>query len=146
MKLWPLLTALVILLAAIGATALVSARLDGGNFVYPLDDTYIHMAMARTFSQHGVWGISPDGFASTSSSPLWTLVLSLAFLVFGPAAAAPLVLNVVLPPASFAWYISWPGAPASRMGGSSSPSSPSSCSRRSFRSSSAASSTSSTPD
>ncbi len=51
--------------------------------------------MARTFSQHGVWGISPDGFASTSSSPLWTLVLSLAFLVFGPAAAAPLVLNIV---------------------------------------------------
>jgi hypothetical protein len=95
MRVRPAFAALLILLLALAAAGLVAARMDGGRFVYPLDDTYIHMAMARSFSGHGVWGITPDGFASTSSSPLWTLILSLVFLIFGPNAAAPLFLNAL---------------------------------------------------
>ena len=44
----------------------------GGTFVYAQDDPYIHLALARTLAQSGVWGIRPDEFACASSSPLWT--------------------------------------------------------------------------
>ncbi len=70
--------------------------LNAGHFVYPLDDPYIHMAMAKNFSQHGVWGVTRYGFTSSSSSPLWVLLLSLVYLVTGPKEAALLILNLAI--------------------------------------------------
>lgn len=68
----------------------------GGMFVYPLDDTYIHLTLARTLAQHGVWGMSPAEFGSASSSPGWTLLLAATDLVFGPRLLTPIVLNLLL--------------------------------------------------
>lgn len=68
--------------------------LNDGNLVYSLDDAYIHMAIAKNFSQHGVWGITKKKFSSSSSSLLYTLLLSLIFL-FGPNEIAPLIINLV---------------------------------------------------
>ena len=42
-----------------------------------------------------VWGIGRDAFSSSTSSPLWTLLLALTYAVFGVGAAAPIVFNVV---------------------------------------------------
>ncbi|MFX0186776.1 MAG: hypothetical protein ACFE8A_03470 [Candidatus Hodarchaeota archaeon] len=67
--------------------------LNEGHLVYSLDDAYIHMAMAKNFSQKGVWGITDAGFSSTSSSILYTLLLTLIFL-FGPNEVAPLIINL----------------------------------------------------
>lgn len=70
-----------------------SIALNEGNLIYALDDAYIHAAMAKNFSQHGVWGVTEQGFSSTSSSLLWTLLLSTLFAVFGVNEAMPFLIN-----------------------------------------------------
>lgn len=53
------------------------------------------MAMAKNFVKHGVWGITKYGFTSSSSSPLWTLLLSGTYLIFGVNEYSPLILNII---------------------------------------------------
>lgn len=82
---------------AAGITVLVglASRSTGGGFTYPLDDTYIHMAVARSLAQHGVWGVTADAFSASSSSLLWPVLLSLGFAVTGPMVFWPLALNML---------------------------------------------------
>lgn len=72
-----------------------SLQLNQGYLAYPLDDPYIHMAMAKNVALHGVWGVTRYEFSSTSSSPLWTALLAAVYRMFGVGTAAPLWLNVV---------------------------------------------------
>lgn len=67
-----------------------------GHFMYPQDDVYIHLSMARTLAQTGTWGIMPGEFVSVSSSPLWALILAASFFLIGSATLyLPLILNIV---------------------------------------------------
>lgn len=70
--------------------------LTGGAVGYPLDDTFIHMAMARHFAQDGRWSIDLRPFTSVTSSPLWTLLLSGAFRLVGALDWVPLALNLLI--------------------------------------------------
>jgi len=74
-----------------------SRALSLGNGVigYALDDAYIHMAIAKNFAVHGVWGVSPFEAVSASSSPGWILIVSLLFKVLGINSGIPLALNVL---------------------------------------------------
>ncbi len=63
-----------------------------GHFGYPLDDAYIHMAMARHLVQDGFWGISSSGFSSSTSSPLWTFLIAAADRMLGVNDWIPLAL------------------------------------------------------
>lgn len=67
---------------------------NDGHLIYALDDAYIHMAIARNFAHNGVWGVTPYEFTSTSSSPLWTVLLSGIYLVWDTE-LAPFILNIV---------------------------------------------------
>lgn len=59
------------------------------------DDGFIHLAIARSFAEHGVWGVTADSFQSSSSAPLWTLILSGCVAVLGRGAVImPLILNL----------------------------------------------------
>lgn len=74
---------------------LSSIRKNQGLLIYTLDDPYIHMAIAKHFSQDGVWGVTKYGFSSSSSSLFWTLLLSLIYLLSGAKEVAPLILNII---------------------------------------------------
>ncbi len=64
------------------------------HLIYPIDDAYGHMAIAKNLARHGVWGFSaPNGFSSGASSLLWPLVLAAAYLLCGVNAVAPVALN-----------------------------------------------------
>jgi hypothetical protein len=68
-----------LLLLAVGVLGLAAAlRVTGGQLVLPLDDSYTHLAMARTLVEDGTWGVQPGRFASASSSPGWVLLLAVA--------------------------------------------------------------------
>jgi hypothetical protein len=69
--------------------------LNRGAFSFPLDDTYIHMAMAKRLAFQGIWGPTPHGFCSSSSAPLWTLLLAASFRLVGAQQWIPLAWNAV---------------------------------------------------
>jgi len=91
----PLAAALLVLFVAVGVLVAWSCRHSAGHLVYALDDAYIHMAMARNLAEHGVFGVTRYGFTSSSSSPLWTLLLAGLFKLLGPRDWLPLALNVL---------------------------------------------------
>lgn len=100
---------LVILLSAIAAFLFIalcciaiSLQLNDGIFVYPLDDTYIHMTIARNLAVHGTWGMNPQVFSSASSSILYTLLLAAVFYIGGVNEFVPLILNM-----SAALFVIW---------------------------------------
>jgi len=70
--------------------------LNDDEFAYAADDAYIHMAMARSFGEAGVWGVTPYLPSSTTSSPLWTFLLSGLPLITNNMLFAPLILNSLL--------------------------------------------------
>ncbi len=65
-----------------------------GQLTYPLDDTYITMAMARNLAFHGVWGITRSAFAPSSSCPGFLLILAAVYRLTGPTVWAPLILSL----------------------------------------------------
>lgn len=65
------------------------------HYIYPIDDAYIHLAIAKNFALYDVWGMTKYQFSSTSSSPLFTYLLSVLIKIFGNSDQIPLYFNVV---------------------------------------------------
>ena len=84
------------LLAAIAILVSASTARTGGTLVYPLDDAYVHMAIAKHTANDGVWGVTSERFTSASSSPLWTGLLAATYAIAGVSDVAPLVLNIAI--------------------------------------------------
>lgn len=93
---WPLPIALGVYGFVIAVIYTINSRITQGQFTYALDDPYIHMAMARNFSQYGIWGVTRYGFSASSSSPLWTLLLAGLFRLFPASLLLPFVLNILI--------------------------------------------------
>ncbi|MGI8952120.1 MAG: hypothetical protein ACR2FN_11105 [Chitinophagaceae bacterium] len=66
-----------------------------GTFMYPLDDTFIHMSVAKNFAFYNNWGINKSEFASASSSLFYTLLLAALFKIFSAQIIIPFIVNVV---------------------------------------------------
>ena len=88
----PLLAGLTFVAVTVAALEYLAMKKTGGHFCYPLDDPFIHMALAKNVLLHGNWGINASGFTSTSSSPLFTILLTLLFKVT-ESVFMPLVLS-----------------------------------------------------
>ncbi len=91
-KLFLIIPAIILLVVSLAVE--YSVIQQTGRSAYPIDDPYIHMAMARHFAQDGVFGVSKAGFSASSSSPLWTLLLSASFIVIGVHESLPWLLNL----------------------------------------------------
>jgi len=94
-KHWPLPAALAVLYAALGVALAVSLAQNDGHFVYALDDPYIHMAVAKNLAEHGVYGVTPQGFSYSTSSIVWPWLLWLTHLICGANTIGPMAWNVV---------------------------------------------------
>lgn len=94
LRLWPLLVSLAAFLCSLAAALRVGLRSTDGRLIYAVDDAYIHMAVARTWAEHSIWGCTPFHFSSSSSSLLWTFGLGVAYRAFGVHEWTPLLLNV----------------------------------------------------
>lgn len=95
-KNWPLFIALSILWITIILLSVISLKMNHGHFVYSLDDAYIHMSIAKNFAIHGVWGVTEYGFTSSSSSLLWTLIISVIYYLTGVNNLIPFIVNIIL--------------------------------------------------
>lgn len=73
------------------------------DFIYPLDDAYIHLAIAKNLILHGNWGMSPDQFHFSSSSPGYTLLLALGYGITGTNVWMPLLINGLVAVATWIW-------------------------------------------
>ncbi|MBK6877941.1 MAG: hypothetical protein IPG99_16225 [Ignavibacteria bacterium] len=75
------------------------------NFIYATDDNYIFMAMAKNLSGQGHWSADAKSFSSSSSSHLWLVILSTAFLLFGTNQLIPFAINLIA--GTFLIYLLW---------------------------------------
>jgi hypothetical protein len=48
---------------------------------FPLDDSWIHLTYARNLAEHGEWAFRLGQRSAGSTSPLWTVLLSIGFLI-----------------------------------------------------------------
>lgn len=66
-----------------------------GPFVYPLDDTYISMAIAKNMAQYGVMGFTRHAFTFSSSCPLWITIMAGVDWIAGARWWIPLAMSLV---------------------------------------------------
>ena len=69
----------VVALVAVLFYLIVSERIIGLGF--PLDDSWIHLTYARNLAEHGEWAFRLGQRSAGSTAPLWTIMLSIGFLV-----------------------------------------------------------------
>lgn len=91
--LWFFLAALILLVIPIILLVEKVLRYTHGIFMYPFDDTFIHLTIADNLLK-GNWGINENDFASASSSLLYTLILAL-FRFFSKSVLVPFIANCV---------------------------------------------------
>jgi hypothetical protein len=92
---WPLMVAIGLFWAALVIALGQTAQQTDGRLVYALDDPYIHMAVARNFAEHGVWGVTRYEFSSSTSSSLWPLLLALEYALLRPNEISAFVWNAL---------------------------------------------------
>lgn len=66
---------------------------NSGTFVYALDDTYIHLALAKNLA-HGFYGATQFEHSSPSSSVIWPFLLAGVFRLIGVNQMVPLWLQL----------------------------------------------------
>ena len=78
----PLLAALVLgAVALVAVIAYLAASRAGGFIGFPLDDAWIHQTYARNLAQLGQFAFMPGQPSAGSTSPAWTLLLALGYLL-----------------------------------------------------------------
>ncbi|UPK67109.1 hypothetical protein [Chitinophaga filiformis] len=93
-KNYPVIATLLLLAVMLVMVCRQVLTQTGGHFCYPLDDTFIHMSIAKNFALYGVWGINAQEFSAASSSPLYTLILATFFKAGINSIWMPFYINV----------------------------------------------------
>ncbi|MEL7340819.1 MAG: hypothetical protein AAGM67_10060, partial [Bacteroidota bacterium] len=74
---------------------LIAFFMNDCNWIYPIDDTYIHLALTRQLVEAGNWSISLNDFDSASSSPIYPLILAVGYWIWGDWQIYPFLLNLL---------------------------------------------------
>lgn len=82
---------LAVLLGAMVAIVVVR---NGGTFTYAIDDSMIHLTIARNLGRHATFGVVPGVYESASSAPAWNVLLAPLLAIVPDGWWWPLVLNV----------------------------------------------------
>lgn len=90
----PVIIALACLWISLAVMYVAILIINSGLMVYTLDDAYIHLAISKNLTEYSVFGVTRYGFSSSSSSPIWNLIISAVFILTGVSDLVPLVLNV----------------------------------------------------
>lgn len=93
-KHWPIISAVILLYLIIGILLTISITNNQSNFIYSLDDTYIHLSIAKNFAESGNWSVNGSSFSSSTSSPLWTFIISITYLIPSSNLYSPFFLNL----------------------------------------------------
>jgi hypothetical protein len=91
-KYLPFFSGLLLTAIIVGGLEYVVMKKSGGHFCYPLDDTFIHLAVAKNMALHHTWGINATDWVSCSSSPLFTGLLVILFKIFSVNLFIPLLV------------------------------------------------------
>ena len=78
-----------------GGLLLLAWLRNDHNLVYPLDDTYIHLAIAKQIAENGNWGLSEGRFAFSASGPVFTGFLAFLFALISKNTFWPLIINFI---------------------------------------------------
>ncbi len=70
-------------------------RFDSNEFCYPMDDAFIHMAISKNLAENCQYGITRHEFTSSSSSPVYSLLLAGVMKIAEPI-YSPLILNFII--------------------------------------------------
>jgi hypothetical protein len=95
-KHWPIITALFLLYFIIGILLTISIINNQSHFIYSLDDVYIHLSIAKNFVESSAWSVNGSAFSSSTSSPLWTFILSITYLISSINEYVPFFLNLLV--------------------------------------------------
>ncbi len=68
----------------LGSVYLLYSMLDSGNLGFPLDDAWIHQTYARNLADSGQLAFVPGAPSAGSTSPLWSLLLGIGYLLNVP--------------------------------------------------------------
>ena len=88
-----LIAAVPILLVAVAAIEIPVLRHTNGNILFPLDNAYVNITVARNLAFYQVWGVSKFAFQSAASSLLYPIILAPFFFIFGAHLIIPLIVN-----------------------------------------------------
>ena len=83
--------------------AWTSYQNNDSHWVYPLDDTYIHLSIAQNLWHHGNWSVVPEPFQFSSSSPLYSILILLTGAWIDFPHYLPLVINCLIGIGLFLW-------------------------------------------
>jgi len=83
------------LLALTAGLAYSTYESYAGGWGYPLDDTYIHLSLARQLADTGQWGLGNEEAAFCASSPGYVLLLALGHRLGSQGLWLPLALNLL---------------------------------------------------
>lgn len=72
---------LAVAIAALASLVYLLSAQSAGGLGFPLDDAWIHQTYARNLAITGQWAYQPGEVSAGSTSPLWTILLSLGYVL-----------------------------------------------------------------
>lgn len=73
--------AIAVALSALACLAYLARAQMAGGLGFPLDDAWIHQTYARNLATTGRWAYEAGRVSAGSTSPLWTILLSLGYVL-----------------------------------------------------------------